>query len=44
METEIIEDKILIALRKPPGDQWQLVNPTTNVAVGKVYSSITDTL
>ena len=44
METEIIEDKVLIALRKPPGDQWQLVNPTTKVAVGKVYGSITDTL
>lgn len=40
METEIIEDKVLIALRQPPGDRWQLASEPN----GKIYTSITDTL
>jgi len=40
METEIIENKILIALRQPPGDRWQLSSEPN----GKIYTSITDTL
>jgi hypothetical protein len=40
METEIIEDKVLIALRQPPGDRWQLVDEPQ----GKIHDSITDAL
>ena len=40
MKTEIIEDKVLIALRQPPGDRWKLYDEPS----GKVYTSITDTL
>ena len=40
METEIIENKILIANRKPPGNRWQLADEPS----GKIYGSIVDTL
>ena len=40
METELIENKLLIANRKPPGDRWQLADDPG----GLVYNSITDTL
>tara|TARA_R110002153_G_scaffold20161_3_gene68573 strand:+ start:600 stop:866 length:267 start_codon:yes stop_codon:yes gene_type:complete len=40
MKTEIIEGKILIANRKPPGDRWQLADEPG----GRIYKSITDTL
>ena len=40
METEIIENKALIALRQPPGDRWRLSDEPS----GKIYTSITDTL
>ena len=40
MKTEIIEDKVLIALRQPPWDRWKLYDEPS----GKVYTSITDTL
>jgi hypothetical protein len=40
MKTQIIEDKILIALRQPPGDRWQLADEPK----GKIYPSITDAL
>jgi hypothetical protein len=40
MKTEIIENKILIANRQPPGDRWKLVDEPN----GKIYTSITDTL
>ena len=39
-KTEILEENILIANRKPPGDRWQLADEPN----GKVYTSITDTL
>ena len=32
METELIENKLLIANRKPPGDRWQLADePSGNL-------------
>ena len=40
MGIEIIENKILIANRKAPGDRWQLASEPN----GKIYTSITDTL
>ena len=40
MKTEIIENKVLIANRQPPGDRWRLADEPT----GRVYTSITDTL
>ena len=40
METELIENKLLIANRKPPGDRWQLADEPE----GRIYKSITDTL
>ena len=40
MKTELIESKVLIANRKPPGDRWQLADEPE----GKIYKSITDTL
>jgi hypothetical protein len=40
MKTELIENKLLIANRKPPGDRWQLADDPG----GLVYSSITDAL
>jgi len=40
MKTEVIENKVLIALRQPPGDRWKLIDDANN----KVYASITDTL
>ena len=40
METEIIENKILIANRQAPGDRWKLADEPN----GKIYGSITDTL
>jgi len=40
METEIIEGKVLIANRKPPGNRWQLADEPS----GKIYGSIVDTL
>jgi|TARA_R110000782_G_scaffold187381_1_gene277552 hypothetical protein len=40
MGIEIIEDKVLIALRQPPGDRWKLVDEPE----GKMHTSITDTL
>ena len=39
-KTEIVEEKVLIATRRPPGDRWSLVDDTTN----RVYESIVDTL
>lgn len=40
METQIIEHKVLIAKRVPPGDRWSLIdyNPET------VHESLTDAL
>ena len=40
MKTELIEGKVLIANRKPPGDRWQLADEPE----GRIYKSITDTL
>ena len=40
MKTEIVENKILIANRVPPGDRWRLADEPNGI----VYSSITDTL
>jgi len=40
MGTEIIEDKVLIALRQPPGDRWKLADEPE----GKIHTSITDAL
>ena len=40
METELIENKLLIANRQPPGDRWQLADEPS----GKIYGNITDTL
>ena len=40
MKTEIVENKILIANRMPPGDRWRLADEPSGI----VYSSITDTL
>jgi hypothetical protein len=40
METEILEENILIANRVPPGDRWQL----TDEPEGKIHTSLTDTL
>ena len=40
MKTEIVENKILIANRIPPGDRWRLADEPSGI----VYSSITDTL
>ena len=40
MEIEVIENKVLIALRQPPGDRWRLSDEPS----GKIYTSITDTL
>jgi hypothetical protein len=40
MKTEIIENKMLIANRIPPGDRWQLADEPN----GKIYTSITEAL
>ena len=40
MKTELIEGKIVIANRMPPGDRWQLADEPE----GRIYKSITDTL
>jgi hypothetical protein len=40
METKLIENKLLIANRQPPGDRWQLADEPN----GKIYGNITDTL
>ena len=40
MNTEIIENAILIANRIPPGDRWKLADEPN----GMIYTSITDTL
>jgi len=39
-KVEIVEEKILIATRRPPGDRWTLVDDST----GRIYESIVDTL
>ena len=39
-EKDYIEKNVLIARRVPPGDQWMLVNDTSN----QIYESITDAL
>jgi len=40
METKLIENKLLIANRQPPGNRWQLADEPG----GKIYGSIVDTL
>ena len=40
MEIEVIENKLLIANRQPPGDRWRLADEPN----GTIYTSITDTL
>jgi len=40
-KTEVIEQKILIARRVPPGDKWRLI---ANEPSGPVHKSLTDTL
>ncbi|MDC6464843.1 hypothetical protein PQZ39_00265 [bacterium] len=40
-EVNIIEEKILIARRVPPGDKWRLV---ANEPDGPVHATLTDTL
>ena len=40
MERKIIENKVLIANRTPPGDRWQLIDEPN----GKVHTSITEAL
>ena len=40
MDKKIVENKILIANRIPPGDRWQL----TDEPNGKIHTSITETL
>ena len=40
MKTEIVENKILIANRVPPGDRWRLADEPNGI----VHNSITDTL
>ena len=40
MKTEIVENKILIANRMPPGDRWRLADEPNGI----VHNSITDTL
>lgn len=40
MEIEVIENKLLIANRQPPGDRWRLADEPD----GTIYTSITDTL
>jgi len=37
-EIEIEEDKVLIATRKPPGDNWELVIDQGNVVEGLVMA------
>ena len=37
-EIEIQEDKVLIATRKPPGDNWELVIDPGNVIEGLVMA------
>jgi len=43
METEIIENYDLIAIRVPPGDNWRLTNSEGEMQ-GTTYTSLTDTL
>lgn len=40
-EVNIVEEKILIARRVPPGDKWRLV---ANAPDGPVHETLTDTL
>lgn len=40
-EVNIVEEKILIARRVPPGDKWRLV---ANEPDGPVHATLTDTL
>lgn len=40
-EVNIVEEKILIARRVPPGDKWRLV---ANDPDGPVHETLTDTL
>jgi len=40
-KVNIVEEKILIARRVPPGDKWRLV---ANEPDGKVHATLTDTL
>jgi len=40
METEIIENSLLIANRQPPGDRWRLADEPNGI----IYTSITDAL
>ena len=40
MEIEVIENKLLIANRQPPGDRWRLADEPNGI----IYTSITDTL
>jgi len=40
-EVNIIEEKILIARRVPPGDKWRLV---ANEPDGPIHATLTDTL
>jgi len=41
IEFEVIENKVLIARRVPPGDKWRLV---ANEPDGPVHKTLTDTL
>jgi hypothetical protein len=43
METEIIENHDLIAIRVPPGDNWRITN-SQGETQGATYTSLTDTL
>lgn len=43
METKILEENQLIAIRVPPGDNWKLTNSQGGMQ-GTTYSSLTDTL
>ena len=38
--TELEETKVLIAIRQPPGDRWQLADEPQ----GKIYTNLTDVL
>lgn len=40
-EVNIVEEKILIARRVPPGDKWRLI---ANEPDGPVHATLTDTL
>jgi hypothetical protein len=40
MDKKIVENKILIANRIPPGDRWQLADEPN----GKIHTSITEAL